>query len=34
MLPRKIFDTSKSINDIAYELGFKYHNILRMFKKE
>lgn len=31
----KIFDTSKSISDIAYELGFKYpQHFTRMFKKE
>ena len=31
----KIFDTSKSISDIAYELGFKYpQHCTRMFKKE
>lgn len=31
----KIFDTSKSIADIAYELGFKYpQHFTRMFKKQ
>lgn len=31
----KIYDTSKSISDIAYELGFKYpQHFTRMFKKE
>lgn len=31
----KIFDNSKSINEIAYELGFKYpQHFSRMFKKE
>lgn len=31
----KIFDTSKSISDIAYELGFRYpQHFTRMFKKE
>ncbi len=30
----KIFDTRKSISDIAYELGFKYpQHFTRMFKK-
>ncbi|MGE0076710.1 MAG: helix-turn-helix domain-containing protein [Bacteroidales bacterium] len=31
----KIFDSSKSISDIAYELGFKYpQHFTRMFKKQ
>ncbi len=31
----KIFDSTKSISDIAYELGFKYpQHFTRMFKKE
>lgn len=31
----KIFDTTKSISDVAYELGFKYpQHFTRMFKKE
>ena len=31
----KIFDTSKSISDIAFELGFKYPQYFtRMFKKQ
>ena len=31
----KIFDASKSISDVAYELGFKYpQHFTRMFKKE
>jgi YesN/AraC family two-component response regulator len=30
----KIYDSSKSISDIAYELGFKYpQHFTRMFKK-
>ena len=31
----KIFDKSKSINEIAYELGFKYpQHFTRLFKNE
>lgn len=31
----KIFDTTKSISDVAYELGFKYpQHFTRMFKKQ
>jgi YesN/AraC family two-component response regulator len=31
----RIFDTSKSVSEIAYELGFKYpQHFTRMFKKE
>jgi AraC family transcriptional regulator, transcriptional activator of pobA len=31
----KIFDTNKTVNEIAYELGFKYpQHFSRMFKKE
>jgi len=31
----KIYDTTKSISDVAYELGFKYpQHFTRMFKKE
>lgn len=32
---KKIFDVSKSINDIANELGFKYQqHITRLFKQK
>lgn len=35
MAKEKLFDRSKSISDIAYELGFKYQqHFSRMFKKE
>jgi len=31
----KIYDSSKSISEIAYELGFKYpRHFIRMFKKQ
>ena len=31
----RIFDTSKSVSEIAYELGFKYpQHFSRMFKNE
>ena len=30
----KIFDSSKAVNEIAFELGFKYpQHFIRMFKK-
>jgi len=35
MAKEKLFDRTKSISDIAYELGFKYQqHFSRMFKKE